>query len=29
MFLLGVKIHQEVFVEELVYDWVEANGAEV
>lgn len=29
MFLLGVKIHQEVFVEELVYGWVEANGAEV
>ncbi|MED1725392.1 TIGR02679 domain-containing protein [Brevibacillus parabrevis] len=29
MLLLGVKIHQEVFVEELMHDWVDANGGEV
>ncbi|MEJ8548567.1 DUF2399 domain-containing protein [Brevibacillus borstelensis] len=29
MFLVGVKIHQEVFVEELLHDWMEASGAEV
>ncbi|MGO0063461.1 TIGR02679 domain-containing protein [Brevibacillus fluminis] len=29
MLLLGVKIHQEVFVEELMQDWVDANGGQV
>ncbi|USG65089.1 TIGR02679 domain-containing protein [Brevibacillus ruminantium] len=29
MCLIGVKIHQEIFVEELLRDWMEANGMEV